>query len=509
MSRMFRSVVLFAVIASVSPAAAQQPPSEGGLSSRRTTAVTYEARRDTKVDLIGTPLLPRARGEAEIKTEASGPVRIKASVRGLPPATELGPQFLTYVLWAIPPQGRPKNLGELRPEDGKTEIEATSGVQTFSLIVTAEPYYAVTTPCEVVILENVAREDTRGQTSVVTLQHEIVPRAAYAAASTPPDKKEPPDVQQARHALAIARGAEAARFAESGLATAQRLLTQTEGLVRDKESKRDIISTARAAVQAAEEARQQAVRGRIADDERLAREASAAREQAARDQAARDATARATAEDERRRAEAAAQQAALDKQRAEAAAQQAAADRQRADDARREAELARADATAQAARAEELRAKAEGDQAVLRATLLRQFSDILETRDTARGLIVNVGDVLFETGRFELRPAAREKLARFSGIVLGHAGLAVQCEGFTDSTGTAAVNERLSQQRADAVGDYLRSQGIARERVTTRGYGPEHPVASNDTREGRSQNRRVELVVAGDVIGAPIGAGPR
>ena len=117
--------------------------------------------------------------------------------------------------------------------------------------------------------------------------------------------------------------------------------------------------------------------------------------------------------------------------------------------------------------------------------------------------------MLFETGRFELKPAAREKLARFSGIILGHAGLTVQAEGFTDSTGTLETNQKLSQQRADAVGQYLMSQGIASDRVTTKGYGPSHPVASNDTREGRSQNRRVELVVAGDIIGTPIGATSR
>jgi outer membrane protein OmpA-like peptidoglycan-associated protein len=136
--------------------------------------------------------------------------------------------------------------------------------------------------------------------------------------------------------------------------------------------------------------------------------------------------------------------------------------------------------------------------------LLRQFNDILETRDTARGLIVNVGDVLFETGRYELRSTAREKLARFAGILLAHPGLNVQSEGFTDSTGTDDLNERLSQQRADAVGDFLTMQGLSRDRVTARGYGPRYPVSSNDSREGRQQNRRVELVVSGEVIGTPI-----
>jgi len=479
-----------------------------GLSSRKTTAITYEARRTTKIDLVGTPLMPRSRGEAEIRTESAGPVQIKAKMRDLTPATQFGPEYLTFVLWAIPPQGRAKNLGEVRLDDGENEIEATSGVQTFALIVTAEPYYAVTTPSDVVVLENLARQDTRGNTSIATLSYEIVPRGAYVAGgslSVPPaDPKQPPDVQQARNAVAIAQIAQAEKFVPERLATARKLLGETELLVKRKDSKRDIISYARTTVQAAEEARLQAVERRVAAETRAEREAAEAREQAARDAATREAAGRAAAEQERQRAERAAKEAAELKQRAEQEAQRAAAEQQKAEQARREAELARADAQAQAARADALRVKAETDQAELRTTLLRQFNDILETRDTARGLIVNVGDVLFETGRYELRSTAREKLARFAGILLAHPGLNVQSEGFTDSTGTDDLNERLSQQRADAVGDFLTMQGLSRDRVTARGYGPRYPVSSNDSREGRQQNRRVELVVSGEVIGTPI-----
>src|SRR6185503_5855788 len=226
-----------------------------------------------------------------------------------------------------------------------------------------------------------------------------------------------------------------------------------------------------------------------------------------------EAAGRAAAEQERQRAEKAAQESAELRQRAEQAAQQAAEEQRKAEEARRdaersraEAESARAEAETQAARADALRAQAEQDRGTLRATLLQQFNDILETRDTARGLIVNVGDVLFETGRYVLKPPAREKLARFAGIVLAHVGLDVQVEGFTDSTGTDAINERLSEQRAGAVAHFLVAQGLSRDRVTTRGYGAAHPIASNDMTEGRQKNRRVELVVSGDVIGTPIGS---
>lgn len=500
MSRPLPAAVAVLVTLAAGSVAAQSAATTG-LASRRTTAISYEARRTTTVDLIGTPLLPRSRGRAEIKTGAAGPVHFKVNAKSLTPPTQFGSEYLTYVLWAIPPQGRAKNLGEVRVNDGEAALTATADVQTFALIVTAEPYYAVTTPSEVVVMENAAREDTKGRTSVATLEYEIVRRGAYiqgpgGAYATPvANRKEPPDVQQARNALAIANVAGADRLAENGYANAGRLLDQTDALVKAKASSRDVISHARATVQAAEEARMQALR----QQQRLADEA--ARERAAQDAAARLA------------AERAAQDAASQRQQADQARLAAEQSRREAEQARAEAEQLRTEAQEQAsraqqeaARAEAARAAAEADRTRLRATLLRQFNDILETRDTARGLVVNIGDVLFETGRYELRPAAREKLARFAGIILAHPGLAVQAEGFTDSTGTDAVNARLSRQRAEAVGDFLIDQGMARARVTARGFGADRPVATNGTREGRQANRRVELVVAGDIIGTPIGA---
>jgi outer membrane protein OmpA-like peptidoglycan-associated protein len=513
MTRIHLALVTTALIAPLSAmTAAQQAsaPAAGAISSRSTVAVTYEARRTTQVDLVGTPLMPRARGEAEIETESSGPVRIKARVKDVTPPAPLGPEYLTYVLWAVPPQGRAKNLGELRLDDGAAEIEATADAQTFALIITAEPYYAVTTPSDVVVIENAIRQETRGRTSVATLNYEIVPRGAYVAGearyTTPrTDKKEPRDVQQARNAVAIAQIAQAARYAPDGLATAQRLLAQVEQLVAGDKSTRDIQSQARAAVQAAEEARLQSVGRRLAEAQEAARAAAAAREQAARTAAAQELAAREAAVRDRERAEAAARDAVREREQAQQAALDAARQQERAEQARREAEALRAQAQAQAGEAQALRAQAETEKAALRAKLLQQFSAILDTQDTARGLIVNVGDVLFETGKYELLPPAREKLARFAGIVLGHPDLAVQAEGFTDSTGTAEINEQLSQRRADAVSDFLKAQGLPRERLATRGFGATQPVASNDTPEGRRQNRRVELVVSGEVIGTPIG----
>jgi outer membrane protein OmpA-like peptidoglycan-associated protein len=144
------------------------------------------------------------------------------------------------------------------------------------------------------------------------------------------------------------------------------------------------------------------------------------------------------------------------------------------------------------------------DREELRARLLQQFSVILETRDTARGLVVNMSDVLFDSGKFTLRPLAREKLAKISGIVLAYPSLKLAVEGNTDSVGTEAFNQELSEHRAEGVRSYLTQQGVPESSTTATGFGKSRPIASNDTSEGRQQNRRVELVVSGEVIGTKI-----
>jgi outer membrane protein OmpA-like peptidoglycan-associated protein len=203
---------------------------------------------------------------------------------------------------------------------------------------------------------------------------------------------------------------------------------------------------------------------------------------------------------------------------AQAAAQQAAGAQADSERARLEAERARNEAQQQqqAAEAESERnranaassdaqlQKAIGDREELRARLLQQFNLILETRDTARGLVVNMSDVLFDSGKFTLRPLAREKLAKISGIVLAYPSLRLAVEGNTDSVGTEIFNQHLSERRAEGVRTYLTQQGVPESSTTAAGFGKSRPIASNDTAEGRQQNRRVELVVSGEVIGTKI-----
>jgi outer membrane protein OmpA-like peptidoglycan-associated protein len=345
---------------------------------------------------------------------------------------------------------------------------------------------------------------------------------------------------QARNAVDIAKSRGAGEYAPEIFTKAESSLKMAENTLTRKANKKDIISAARQAVQFSEDARALAVERQEAErieqerqaaadkakaeaEEKAAAEAAEAKRKA--DEAAAEAKRKAD-EEARRQAElAAARQAQLQAEAAEA--------KRRADEeARRQAELAaareaqlkaeseaaamRAQAEADALKAKEEAAKAEAERArlaaeqanqaaeALRAQLLEQFNRILETRDTARGLVINLSDVLFDTGKYDLRPITREKLARLSGILLGHPGLSLEVEGHTDSTGSDELNQKLSEQRAEAVRGYLIEQGLAPDNITSKGFGKSMPVADNNTAAGRQQNRRVELIVSGEIIGTAI-----
>jgi outer membrane protein OmpA-like peptidoglycan-associated protein len=235
-------------------------------------------------------------------------------------------------------------------------------------------------------------------------------------------------------------------------------------------------------------------------EEKLANERKASEEaqRQARERAEREAKQRADAETAKSLALKQEQEA---KQRAEEAARQKA----EADAARAKAEVERLKAEQQQQAAEHARKQAEEEKAKLRAKLLQQFSLVLDTRDTERGLVVNMSDVLFDTGKYTLRQEAREKLARIAGIILNYPDLKLEAEGHTDNVGGEEFNQKLSEQRADSVREFIISQGIAADSVTASGKGFSLPVASNDTAAGRQKNRRVELIVSGEVIGTSIG----
>jgi outer membrane protein OmpA-like peptidoglycan-associated protein len=472
--------------------------------SRTTKAVHYRLQGgSTKVDFRGTDLLQRASGEARVEGKKTN-FEIDAKFEGLEDATKFGLEFLTYVAWAVSPQGRPVNLGELSLDhNGSAHVKAYTDLQTFGMIVTAEPYFAVTQPGNMVVMESASVNGGGGEN--IDAKYELVTRGTYSSTNTHIqdaifgiDSKAPLELFEARNAVRIAHIAAADKYAASILSKAGQQLMHAEEIYRQKQNKAAVEAAAKEATETAEEARLMAVKQKAEDEAQAAA-------------AAREAKARADAEAEaKRRADAEAAQAQAEQARA--AAEQAKAEAERM---KEEAEKAKAEAVAQqqilaaetekahaaAAQSESLRQQAEKEKQELRTRLLQQLNSILATRDSARGLIANMSDVLFRSGSFELLPGARERLAKVSGIVLAYPSLHVAIEGHTDSVGSDQYNQDLSEHRAEAVRDYFVQQGISAGAVEARGFGKTEPIASNDTAEGRQQNRRVELVLSGDAIG--------
>jgi len=486
--------------------------------TRSTQAVDYRKTGSTHVDLRGTDLMPEVKGDAKVESR-TGRVQIDATFDHVRPATTFGLTYLTYVLWAITPQGGPRNLGELVLKDGHGNLKVTADLQAFALLLTAEPYFAVSQPSDLVVAQDVVREDTKGRVEPVVVKYELLPRHIYAAqVSEVPqpifgvDNKIPLDLLEARNALRIARDAHAERYAASTYAKARGLLDQAEDYYSRHQGMSPIGTVARDATQTAEEARVmtlQAEQDEFAqkerEDARRRTEDAEAAAKAQRDEAEAQQRAASQAQIAAQQAQLAAQAEAQQRRQAEserAAAEQA---KEQADAARQQAELAQQQASQQARMADQARQQAEAQTSQLRARLLQQLNQVLQTRDSAKGLIVSMPDVLFDTGKANLRPEARERLAKVAGILLAYPDIRIEIDGYTDSTGTLAFNERLSRDRAAAVESYLSQQGVAGTSMTTQGFGPDNPIASNATSAGRQQNRRVEMVVSGESIGAAVG----
>jgi outer membrane protein OmpA-like peptidoglycan-associated protein len=596
------SVTLLSLLALGASASAQtqyqtQVPADAGnptptyrinVVSRTTRAVSYRHRSgSTKINFQGTDLMPGAAGEAKVDSKR-GTMKIEAEFSGLDRPKSFGNEYLTYVLWAISPEGRPANIGEvLVGGNHRSKLEVTTDLQAFALVVTAEPYYAVRRPSNVVVLENAIRSDTVGGSEAVDAKYELIDRGGYIPTGYQFDPvvlnaKLPLEFFEARNALRIAQSAGAERYAAKSYAKAVAQMNEADARATGRhENKKTLISLSREVVQTSEDAREIAVKNIDEERTEAERAAGAGREARARNRANQESQRRLDAEaltadavrdrnDADRKnldAQAAAQQAVgaqadaerdrnnarehqraaeadSDRNRAAAASSdaltqqavgaQADAVRQRDESDRRNMDAqaatqqavgAQADAERDRNSAREQQRAAEADsdrnraaaassdaqlqQSVrereeLRARLLQQFNLILETRDTARGLVVNMSDVLFDSGKYTLRPQAREKLAKISGIVLAYPSLKLAVEGNTDSVGSESFNQQLSEQRAEGVRSYLTHQGIPEASTTARGFGKSRPIASNDTTDGRQQNRRVELVVSGEVIGTKI-----
>jgi len=528
------------------------------LVSRTTPAINYRPRHDdTPLDFQGTSLLPKAGGHANISGE-KGYIRIDAKFDELEPATRFGPEYLTYVMWAITPEGRATNLGELQVKGDGGRLKVTTELQAFALIVTAEPYFAVTQPSDVVVLENVVRkglwDNTNGRVEPLQAKYELLKRGAYLmysdgapVTSAAPEPGAPLDLAQARNAVAIARLARADQFASETYGKAATLLAEAEDARKRHRERNKVMMPARQAAQTAEDARIIALQRQEQIYQEQQRAAALQRENEARDRARAQEDLRLQAEQQRLLAEqqrfdadrqrreaeeqrqqaeqqrqlaeqqrlladqraeqekaaADAARAAAEQDRLDAERQRAEADRVRAEGerARLDADAARAAAEAQAQQARTLAEQSEREKAQLREQLRVQLNTILETRETARGLVVNVSDVLFDFDSANLKPGAREKIARVAGILRSHPDLKIQVEGHTDSVGSDAYNLRLSERRAESVRTGMVQDGVNRDVVGTAGFGESKPVATNGTAVGRQQNRRVEIVVSGESIG--------
>ena len=513
--------------------------------SRSVQAVNYKHRSgSSKVDFTGTDLMPTASGVAEINSKR-GSISIEAEFGDLQKPTTFGNEYLTYVLWAISPEGRAVNLGEvLLGGNHRSKVNVTTDLQAFALIVTAEPYYAARQPSNVVILENVVRDTTKGSPEAVNAKYELMERGGYIPTGYKFDPvvlkaNLPLEFFEARNAVRIAQSEGAEQYASDSYQHAVKLMdTADDYATRKHVDRKPLIAVSREAVQTAEDAREIAVKKM--DDVRLANERQNSSDAQARAQnqadeanrqkelaqsdaakaqsdAAQDRARRAQAESDAANAQSDASnaQAATAKAQADAADAQAATTRANSDAANSAASSASALSAAQAdadqsrmaaQQAQQAAQQADTDKAAMRAKLSEQLNSILQTRDSARGLIVSMSDVLFDTAKYSLKPGAREKLAKVAGILLAYPGLNIEVGGYTDNVGGDAMNQTLSENRAGSVRDYLVKQGVATASVNAKGFGNTMPVTTNDNSAGRQQNRRVELVVSGEAIGTPANA---
>jgi outer membrane protein OmpA-like peptidoglycan-associated protein len=505
--------------------------------SRSVQAVNYKHRGGaTKVNFAGTDLMPAANGEAKVESK-KGYIEIEVEFGNLQKPTSFGNEYLTYILWAISPEGRAVNLGEILVGDNnRSKLDVTTDLQAFALIVTAEPYYAVRQPSNVVVLENVVRDDTKGTTEAVNTKYELMERGGYIPTGYKFDPvvlntRLPLEFFEARNALRIAESEGASEYASESYQHAVKLMDQADELATRKHiDRKPLIAIAREAVQTAEDARAIAVKK--LDEVRLANERQASEDAQAKSQGQADDAIRQKeqAQHDTAKAERAKTQAESDVVNAQAAKAQAESDAARAQAATADAQSATAKAqsdmaanqaasaatlTAAQADAEQSRLAAQKAQlstqqaeskAATRAQLSEQLNKVLQTHDSARGLIVSMSDVLFDTGKYSLKPGAREKLAKVAGILLAYPGLNIAVGGYTDNVGGDAMNQELSENRAGSVRDYLVQQGVATTSVSAQGFGNSMPVASNNDSAGRQQNRRVELVVSGEAIGKPVNA---
>jgi flagellar motor protein MotB len=485
------------------PAWPQQVPIyQVTVTERTVKAINYQYRNGpTPIDFRGTILLPEAKGDAVVESKA-GRTEIDAHVDHLPAPTRFGHEYLTYVLWAITPEGHPKNLGELLAgSSDKAHVKVTTDLQAFGLIVTAEPYAAVRQPSDVVVLENQIRPETIGTIEPINARYELMPRHGYtynipadvkAAEGNGPmvsmsDYETTVEIYQAINAVQIAQAAGAQQFAPDVMSKAQQELQNAQGLQSQKVDKSRVIAAAREASQTAEDARALTVQ-RAKDAELAQAQAAAAQEQQLRLQA-----------------EAQARQAQAQAAQAQA---QSSADRAQLESVQQAQAMPAPPPPAAAPVAvvapETIPAPPPDDRPLreLRRSLLQQMNGYFQARDTPQGLVATISDFDFHGAAqgTTLDAASMAKVERIAALAAAHPGLNIEVDGCTDSASPEA--ERIASARAAMVRDALMRGGLPYSAVTLRNLGNSRPLGSNATAQGRELNRRVEIVISGPPIGS-------
>lgn len=463
------------------------------------TAINYQYRQGpTTIDFRGTVLMPEAKGEATVESKR-GHTEIVANFQHLLAPQRFGPEYLTYTLWAVTPDGGLRNLAEIVPgPSDKAGLRVSTDLQAFGLIVTAEPYSATRRPSNVVVLENRVRPDTEGKIEQVQAKYELMPRGEYTwhepsqlASTTAQTQKVSMDryeamleIYEAQNAIGIAQTVQAEQYAPQTFAKARQLFEAAQRLESSKASRSEIVQDAREAVETAEDARMIAERRR--EEETLAN----ARTEAVN---AKQALTQAQQEAQNARSEA-------DEAQARADAEHAARERAEADaDAARRQAAAQSETKQQAVLIQPKitvvappRDKRKSD---LRMGLLDQLNGVLAMRDTARGLMATLPDSDFSGT--QLHPAVSGQLARLVAVVMAHPGLRIDVRGNSDTTS----GEEMSSERANAVRRALIAQGFPEAAVTAHGLGDTDLFGPNTSAAGRAANRRVEIVISGDPIG--------
>lgn len=451
--------------------AQEQEPVPEGPATQQALAMTYPEGRTISVKLEGTYRLPRASGEAKVERK-KGITEIEVELDEMKPASFFGGDYRTYVLWTLSPEGQAKNTGEFVLDGNRSKLNISTPLQTLAMVVTAEPHFLVERPSRFVVLENMRPVQTAAPMTVAEIPYRgfqgIYNAERETLAQMPEAKGEVrTDLAQAFIAVELAERAGAVEHAPEELARASDALQNAQKAAESSPGGSIARNLARDAVRLAVEAQEVA-------KERAFEAALEAERKARANQIDTLQQAIAEAETQAERARLEAEQRELQLRMEERARQEA----------QQEAEEAAQRAAAEAAAKEEARAR-----------LQEALGYVAETRQTARGLIVNLPDILFDFDKAVLRPGARELVSRIAGILLVTPGIRLSIEGHTDSVGTEEYNQQLSQKRAQSVHDYLAEAGVPADIMTTHGFGETQPIAPNTTPSGRQQNRRVEIVI--------------